>query len=265
MTRSSVARLIVAVAIALPSVLYLSSDEVAAERSGRAGVEVSLDGSISPRYIPRHRRVPVSLDLSGTVRTDEALQPSALERIEIAFGARGGLETAGLPVCPRRRLRNATPREALTRCRGALIGHGELTAEVALNPDRPLLARAALLAFNGISRGRPTVWAHAYSASPPISFVLPFYVQRPRASAYGILLRSPVRHALGPWPRLRDFQITLGRRYRAHGELRSYLSASCPLPPRFSIGLFPFAQATYYFTPRPTLTTTILRGCRVKR
>ena len=78
-------------------------------------------------------------------------------------------------------------------------------------------------------------------------------------------MRSPVRRALGRWPRLRSFEITLGRRYRAGGERRSYLSAHCPLPPRFSIGILPIARATYYFAPRPTLTTTIQRGCRVRR
>jgi hypothetical protein len=80
-----------------------------------------------------------------------------------------------------------------------------------------------------------------------------------------VLLRAPVYRALGRWPRLRSFKITLGRRYRAERELRSYLSARCPLPPRFSIGIFPLARATYYFAPKPTLTTTILRGCRVRR
>ena len=60
-----------------------------------------------------------------------------------------------------------------------------------------------------------------------------------RSGAYGVLMRSPVRRALGRWPRLRSFQITLGRRYRAAGKRRSYLSARCPLPPRFSIGILP--------------------------
>ena len=123
-------------------------------------------------------------------------------------------------------------------------------AEVPLDPDRPLLARAGLLAFNGRADGRPAVWVHAYSASPPVSFVLPFYLRRQRSGAYGVLMRSPVRRALGRWPRLRSFEVTLGRRYRAGGEPRSYLSAHCPLPPRFNIGILPLARATYLLRPR---------------
>jgi hypothetical protein len=244
---------------------YLVAAPAGAERTGRPGVVVSLDGLVTPRHIPRDRPVPVSIDLSGSVRGTDGARPPLLSRIEIAFGSRGGLETAGLSVCPRSRLRNATARQALARCRGALVGHGEISTEVALDPARPLIARARVLAFNGRSGGHPAVWVHAYSASPPVSFVLPFHLRNLHTGAYGILLRSPIRRALGRWPRLRSFQVTLGRRYEAGGERRSYLSARCPLPPRFGIGIFPLARATYVFSPGPTLTTTILRGCRVRR
>jgi hypothetical protein len=144
-----------------------------------------------------------------------------------------------------------------------VVGHGEITAEVPLDPRNPLLAQAKVIAFNGRSGGAPAIWLHAYSASPPVAFVLPFHL-RQGSGSFGILLRSQVGRALGRWPRLRAFAVTFGRRYRAGGERRSYLSARCPLPPRFSIGIVPIARATYHFAPRPTHTTTILRGCRVR-
>ena len=78
-------------------------------------------------------------------------------------------------------------------------------------------------------------------------------------------MRSPVRRALGRWPRLRSFEITLGRRYRAAGELHSYLNGHCPLPPRLNELSVPVARATYHFAPRPTLTQPILRRCRARR
>jgi hypothetical protein len=132
-----------------------------------------------------------------------------------------------------------------------------------LSSSDPLLARAGLLAFNGRSRGRPAVWLHAYSASPPVSFVLPFYLRRVDEGAYGVLMRAPVGRTLGRWPRLRSFRISLGRRYRAEGEARSYLRANCPLPPRLDVGYFQM-RASYRFVPTPTHTTTILRSCRVR-
>jgi hypothetical protein len=263
-TRPIARRSSAALAIALLVLPLFAAGLADAERSGRAGVVVSLDGSISPRHLPRRRPAPVSLTLAGTIRSTDGSPPPRLARIDVVFGARGGLSTAGLPRCPRARLRNATRRQALARCRAAVVGRGSILTEVPLAPGRPLLARAGALAFNGRAAGRPAVWVHAYSASPPVSFVLPFYLRSLRAGAYGVSLKAPVSRALGRWPRLRSFQITLGRRYRAHGVRRSYLSARCPLPPRFSIGFFPLARATYHFAPAPTLATTILRGCRVR-
>jgi hypothetical protein len=265
MSRSPIAKLPVAPTIILLAIAFLGAGPATAEQTGRPDVVISFDGKISPRQLPRHRPAPISLELSGTVRGTNGAPPPQLQRIELAFGARGGLDTNGLPTCPRARLRNATQRQALERCRGALVGHGVISAEVPLNPADPITARAGAFAFNARAGGRPAVWVHAYSASPPVSFVLPFYMRRLPTGPYGILMRSPVRRTLGRWPRLRSFNVDLGRRYSAGGELHSYLSARCPLPPRFDVLSVPVARATYFFAPRPTLTQPILRRCRVRQ
>jgi hypothetical protein len=264
MSRSRFLQLAVGPAAILLALACIAVGPAAAEQIGRPGVVVSFDGKISPRDLPRNRPAPVDLELSGTVRGTDGAPPPQLQRIDLAFGARGGLDTAGLPVCPRARLRNATRRQALAGCRAALVGRGEISAEVPLNPADPLTARTRVLAFNGRSGGRPAVWVHAYSASPPISFVLPFYLRRVSTGAYGVLMRSPIRQALGRWPRVRSFDITLGRRYLAAGRLHSFLTARCPLPPRFDELSVPVARATYYFAPRPTLIPPIRRFCKVR-
>lgn len=253
-----------AVLLAAIALSALMAADAGAECSGGGGVVACLDVSIAPRLLPRHRPAPISVTLNGKVRADAGASPPHLARLEVAFGARGGLDTTGLPRCSQARLRNATARQALSRCGGALVGRGTIEAEVPLNPEDPLLAHARVLAFNGSERGRPVVWAHAYSASPPVSFVLPFYIRRHSAGAFGMLVRAPVATALGRWPRLRSFELTLGRRYRAGRVWRSYLSADCPLPPRFHTLALPLARATYGFSGGPTLSTTILRRCAVR-
>jgi hypothetical protein len=227
-------------------------------------VLTTFNVSVAPKRLPRDQRVPVSVELEGSIHGSDGSPVPRLRRIELAFGAPGGLETAGLPVCPRARLRNASTRQALQRCRGALVGRGAIGAEVPLSREEPLPVRAGVLAFNGRSKGRPAVWVHAYSAAPPVSFVLPFYLRPVRDGAYGVLLRAPLSKSLGRWPRLRSFRITLGRRYRAGGARRSYLSAGCPLPPRFHFLAFPLARATYRFAGKSSHTITIVRGCRVR-
>jgi hypothetical protein len=264
MSRRAAQGLAAAALLAGLALAYISVGPALAEQSGRAGVVVSFDAGISPKVLPRQRLAPVSIRLSGSLRAADGRTPPRLGSVELAFGARGGLDVRGLPACPRSRLRNATGRQALDRCRGALVGRGKILTEVPLAPERPLRARAGMLAFNGRSDGRPAVWVHAYSASPAVSFVLPFYLRRLRSGAFGVLMRSPVGRALGRWPRLRSFQITLGRSYRSRGTWHSYLNAHCPLPPRFRSLSVPLARATYRFSPAPTLTTTILRSCRVR-
>jgi hypothetical protein len=250
--------------VLLVVIACLATVRAGAETGGRAGVIVALDGSFSPHRLPRDRPMPISITLKGRIHFEEGVAPRPLTRIELAFGARGGLDTTGLPTCRRAQLRNATQSQAMARCGSALVGRGTIDAEVPLNPAEPLLAHASVRAFNGRSGGRPAVWLHAYSAAPPVSFVLPFYLRTVDDGAYGVQMRAPVAASLGRWPRLRSFDITLGRRYRAAGAVHSYLSASCPLPPRLHIGYFALARATYLFSPRPSLSVPILRSCRVR-
>jgi hypothetical protein len=263
MKRLHLAKVAVAPVLLL-AITCIAGGPAAAEQTGTPEVVVSFDGTISPHILPRRRSAPVLLEISGAVWGANGAPPPQLQRVELAFGARGGLDTAGLPICPRARLRNATQRQALERCRGALVGRGEIGAEVPFNPADPIPARASVLVFNGLSGGHPAAWVHAFSVSPPVSFVLPFFLRRSPTGAYGVLMSSPVRRALGRWPRLRSFRITLGRRYRAGGDLHSYLNARCPLPPRFDALSVPVARASYSFAPRTTLIQPILRRCRVR-
>jgi hypothetical protein len=250
--------------VLLVVIACLATVPAGAETGGRAGVIVALDGSFSPHRLPRDRPTSISISMKGWIHFEKGVAPRPLSQIELAFGAHGGLDTVGLPTCRRGQLRNATQSQAMARCGGALVGRGTIDAEVPLNPAEPLLAHASVRAFNGRSAGRPAVWVHAYSASPPVSFVLPFYLRQVDDGAYGVQMRAPVAASLGHWPRLRSFDITLGRRYRADGAVHSYLSASCPLPPRLHIGYFALARATYRFAPRPSLSVPILRSCRVR-
>jgi hypothetical protein len=261
-SRSRLRRLTI---VAMPlAVACLAIAPAGAEQSGGGGLVVSFKARLSPNLLPRKRTAPVTISLTGGVRAEEGRKPSRLRRIELAFASQGRLDAAGLPTCPRSRLRNATRRQALARCRTALVGRGSILTEVPLAAERPLLARAGVLAFNARKGERPAVWLHAYSASPPVSFVLPFTLRVLRQGAYGLVLEAPVARTLGRWPRLRSFRITLGRRYSSHGKRHSYLGARCALPPGLDSLTVPLARATYSFAPAPTHAITILRACRAR-
>jgi len=253
----------IAAALAVLAFLLLAIAPAEAEQSGRDGILTSFYASFSPNILSRRDVQPVTISLAGGVRAGDGTTPR-LGRIELAFATQGHLDATGLPACPRSRLRNATLRQALTRCRPALVGHGWIHAEVPLAPATPLVARARALAFNARKDGRTAVWLYAYSPSPPVSFVLPFAVRQHQRGAYGLVLEAPVAPTLGRWPRLRSFRITLGRRYSRNGEQHSFLSARCPLPPQLQSLTVPIARVSYRFAPGPTINTTILRSCSAR-
>jgi hypothetical protein len=260
--RASAIALTAAALAALAVIAATLAGPARGERKQRGGVIVSLDGDVSPLRLPRQRPAPVALRLEGGLRSaDRSLLPRVTE-VEIALPSQGVVSTRGLPVCSARRLRYAKPPAALAACRPALVGHGSLEAEVLLPGQGPFAVHARLLLFNGrAAGGRQAVLLHAYARRPPIVVVLPF-VLRHRRGDFGTALVARLPPALGPWPRLAHFEMTLARRYRYRGRRRSFLSASCPIPPRFTAGFFGLARSTYTLVGGRRLGVEIVRGCR---
>ena len=123
--------------------------------------------------------------------------------------------------------------------------------------------RARLLAFNARIGGRRGIVLQVSSLNPPSSAVLPLRIVR-GSGRFAVALVGQLEPALGPLPRLARFELTLGRRYRYRGEWKSYLGASCQLPPRFRAGFFSFARASYGFAGGGGMSTAIARGCRAR-
>lgn len=231
------------------------------ERSQHGNLIVSLDGGLAPLKLPRDRRAPVAVRLGGGLQTaDGALLPR-VTRIELGLPKQGVIDTRGLPACSQRRLRNTKPPEALAACRPALVGHGELRAEVVVPHQVPFEIHAHLLAFNGRVGGQRAVLLHAFSTRPPTVAVVPFLIRR-SGGRLGTALVADLSPALGPWPHFASFEMTLARRYTYRGEKHSYLSASCPIPRRFTAGFFSFASVTLTLAGGRQVGTGIPRSCR---
>jgi hypothetical protein len=231
------------------------------ERSQRGNLIVSLDGELSPLKLPRDRAVPVAVRLDGGLRTEDGATLPRVTRVELGLPSQATIGTQGLPVCSQRRLRNTTAAEALSACRPALVGRGSIEADVLLPNQAPFAIHTRLLAFNGKVGGDRAVIFHAFAADPPTVAVLPFRV-RPGSGRFGTALVAELPPALGPWPHFAHFQVTLSRRYSYRGEARSYISASCPIPPRFTAGFFSFARAGFTLAGGGEIGTGIARSCR---
>jgi hypothetical protein len=253
-----------ALAAAVLALLSLFSVQAGAERSQRGNLQVTLDGGITPKKLPRHIPAPVTVHLAGGVRTTDGSPIPRVNWIKLELAWRGELDTRGLPVCPQVRLRSTDSSQATEACRGSMVGDGRLYAEIFVPNQQPFGVKANLLAFNGKTKaGRPAVLVHAYTPDPPVSFIIPFTVRRNKGSFRTVLV-STIRRAVGPWPHVANFQIAISRHFNHHGSRHSYLSASCPVPKHFTEGFLSAARATYTFAGGKQLTTETVRSCQAR-
>ncbi|MGE5527100.1 MAG: hypothetical protein ACM3Q9_00365 [Methanosarcina sp.] len=261
--RAAAARRLLPALAALALLVAFGAGLSQGERTQRGNLIVSLDGHFAPLTLPRDRPAPVSVQLDAGLETSDGSVLPRVTRVELGIPGQGVITTRGLPVCPRRRLRDTTTERALEICRPALIGNGTMVAQVKIPHQAVFAVRAHLLAFNGRVGGHRAVIVHAVSARPPTSVVLPFVIQL-RPGKFGTVLVAHLPADLGPWPRFARFEMNLSRRYSYRGHRRSYISASCPIPKRFTAGFFSFAKATFTLAGGRHLSTGIARSCRAR-
>jgi hypothetical protein len=81
---------------------------------------------------------------------------------------------------------------------------------------------------------------------------------------FGTRLTAAFPQVAADWGYATDFEMKLGRRWRAGGARRSYLSAGCPAPRGFNRALFTLARWTYTFDDGRLLESSLVRECRVR-
>jgi hypothetical protein len=242
--------------------LAVGTRPAGAERAQRANVIVMINGAIKPRKLPRHDPSPVTVFLSGGVRTSDGAPIPRVNWLRLELAWRGVMFTRGLPVCPRERLASRTSRQAMEVCGDALVGRGEMQAQLFVPNQQPFSVKAHLLTFNGKTKaGRPAVWVHAYTSDPPSSFVIPFTVRHEPGRT---VLITTIRRSVGPHPHVASFEVRIARRFNYRGKRHSYLSANCPVPKNFTAGFLSFARATYSFAGGTEIVTESVRSCRVR-
>jgi hypothetical protein len=217
---------------------------------------VHADGGFAPRLLPKHRFAPIHFQGHGDIDTTDGSVPPALQHVKLEFDRDGHLTTAGLPTCPPARIEAASPAQARQLCGGAIVGVGHVGATVPL----PILGRvelhSPLTLFNGpVENGNPTVVAHA-QAPFPISetYVVVAPIER-RHGAYGYRTSFDVPPIAGGLGALTHVDARIGRRFRAGGAERSYVSARCSDGILQTRGAFSFADGTI-------VEGSVFRTCR---
>jgi hypothetical protein len=202
------------------------------------------DGGFQPQALPRHRFAPIDFQGHVDLSAKGGGKPSPLKQALIDFDRDGRLSVAGLPTCSPDAIDEANTEEARRICRGAIVGTGHVEALVSLDSgDVPV--RSALTIFNGPRvGGLPTVVLHAQTTVPgtqTYAIVVPIEKRRGGFRYRARIDLPPLAAGFGA---LTHIDVEIGRRYRAGGKQRSYVSARCSDNILQTHGRFSFEDGT---------------------
>ena len=99
-------------------------------------LRLAFNGRIAPKKLPRKVAAPVTMQVSGAIRTADGGKPPELRKIAIAFNRFGQVSTKGLPSCDPGQIEQTTSEGALEACGDALVGHGSFRAFVTFPGQR---------------------------------------------------------------------------------------------------------------------------------
>jgi hypothetical protein len=222
---------------------------------------ISFDSRVFPRSLSRTKPTPVGIRIEGHLKARSKREPAPMTRLELGIQEAGRLSRRGLPVCDIARIDPASSARALEVCPGAQIGHGRIRAQSTFPGQPHFFVDGRVVILNGRLRdGSPAILLHVFNARPPTSFVFPLTVSR-RPGRFSTVLTANVK--LNRWSRITDFDLVLHRIYRYRGQRRSLLSASCPAPEGFSIGIGQFVRATLHFGDGTKRDIPVVGSCRV--
>jgi hypothetical protein len=190
------------------------------------GIVLHADGGFKPQSLPRHKYVPIEFQGYFEIHAKHGGRPPALEEAVIDFDRDGRLSVAGLPTCPAELVASATTAEARKICAKAQVGSGRIEAIVSL-PSAETEVGAPLTIFNGPPvDGNPSVILHAHFGIADQTFAIVAPIER-IAGPFRYQVTIDLPPLLGGLGSITDFSAKIGRRYKAGGKSRSYVSARC--------------------------------------
>lgn len=251
---------------AIGAIALLGAAVARGEVEADGNLRLGFDARFSPHSLPRDRDVPVTVDVSGTIRTTDGSPPPQLRRITVRVNRYGRMSARGLPTCEAGRLEQTTTEVAMARCRRALVGRGRFGATVGLPSAAPFPVKGEMRAFNGRARGKPAILLHIHGSNPiEATVVLTFEVKRLGGKGrFGTVLTTKIPRIASDLGYVTDVALSFGRRYRFAGEPRSFLSARCAAPDGFPGAIFTLARGSFFFADGKKIVTNVVRDCLVR-
>jgi hypothetical protein len=253
--------------VALTLCLLLGLTAVATAEIGESAdhrIKIKFHGSIAPVKLPRSTLAPVGVQMGAKIKSTTGEAPPRLSKIILDINSHGIIDSKGLALCTLGKLHNSSAARAKKVCGDAEVGHGNVTSRVGLPGQEQFATNGPLLAFNGRYKGKQAIFAHVTSQGTlAITYVIIFVVKKTKG-LYGTSLVANVPQIASGSGYISSFDLSLKRRFHVHGEKRSFVSASCPLPSGINIGEFKFARSTYIFEDGTQVSSGLERPCKAR-
>jgi hypothetical protein len=230
-----------AAAAAILALGSVASGEVV--KAGNLIVEV--EGGVSPKKLSRKTPTPITLTVSGSIKSADGSHVPALKTLALEFDKHGSIYTKGLATCNPAKLQSTLTAQAKAACGPALVGTGSVSAEIAFPEQAPFNASGPLLIFNGAPKGgKPTLIFHVHANVPaPTTFVTSGVISK-ASGKYGTSTEIAIPTIVGGQGSLTSFKATLHKTWSYKGQKKSLLLATCPSGQLFAHGEFSFADGT---------------------
>lgn len=224
---------------------------------------IRIDGSTSPKALPRKGPAPIGFQGSASVATRDGSHIPAALGTNLLVDRHIHLDTTGLPTCSLNQLKARTPAQAMQACGDALIGKGTSSAQVQFEESSPFVAKGPLLAFNGPPSGAGGYGGSGYNeqfyyvyADVPIpTALIAIGKVAPAGGKYGYRISISIPRIAGGAGSFSGAQFKIGRKWMYGGRRHSFLNAEC------ADGHFD-AQVEIAFDQGQTLKGKVVNPCR---
>lgn len=190
---------------------------------------VSSTATMLPRELPAKGGAPITLSSITRINNKDGSPPQKLSRIDFLIDKHGYVDAKGIPVCTLAKLEGTTPSEARQRCRGALVGKGNVKALVNLPGQPQTTISSPVSFFNGPKAGgQPSLIAHAYETLPAKKTLLvPIEVEKVSNGRYGYHVEVELPQIAAGYGTPILAEATVGTTRMRGGRKVGYLNAYC--------------------------------------
>ncbi|HEY6730834.1 MAG TPA: hypothetical protein VI039_07410 [Solirubrobacterales bacterium] len=206
-------------------------------------VVLRADGGFQPQSLPARQFAPIDFQGYLDIEAKEGPLPSPLRQALIDFDRDGRLSVGGLPSCAPGSLTETGAQAARRICRRAMVGSGHIEVLIPTldQGTGAVEARAPLTIFNGPrAGGLPTAVLHARLST--VTYVITVPIEK-RRGEFRYRARLDVPELIGN-ASISHVDVKIGRRYKAGGQSRSYVSARCSDNILETHGRFSFEDGT---------------------